>query len=172
MSSPLLISVSNRILHYVPPQHLGGTKDAFYFSPLPHTGDFSVRGFIKSFDTPNDWSKGGITIREPGVTGQEAQVSCVLQKSNGIYMYARVDGGNDSEYFGVKWGNYQDSGWCRLDKVGNSVTGYRSFDGMNWQKMETVTIGFGSDTVDVGVAASGSWNEYGTVAVENFEIVD
>ncbi len=43
--------------------------------------------------------------------------------------------------------------WVRLDRVGNTVTGYQSADGIVWTLMGTDTVTFGS-TVLIGVAVS------------------
>mmetsp|Transcript_29125 Transcript_29125/g.48153 ORF Transcript_29125/g.48153 Transcript_29125/m.48153 type:complete len:966 (-) Transcript_29125:190-3087(-) len=149
--------------------NIGGKSDSFYFAPVQKTGAFTVTTFIESFDSPVEWARSALMIRDPGQDGANVQVSCVLQNEHGLYMFARKSSGGETEYFDVNWHNEQTSGWCKLEKSGNTVTGYRSFDGINWDKMETITVGFTSDVVDVGVAASGAWNEYSTAVFANFK---
>jgi regulation of enolase protein 1 (concanavalin A-like superfamily) len=108
-------------------------------------------------------------IRDPGTNPSAVQVSCVLQNEHGVYMYARTATGGSTDYHAVNWHDAQTSGWCKLEKIGNTVTGYRSFDGMNWDQMESITASFTSDTVEVGVLATGTWAEYGMATFENFE---
>jgi len=110
-------------------------------------------------------------IRDSGADAKAVHSSCLLQKQHGILTYARKAYGGNTDYANINWNQALSSGWCKLTKAGNAVTAFRSHDGMNWEQMDTLQINYNSSNVEVGVAVSGDWNKYGTVAIENFRVV-
>ncbi|TXB62128.1 T9SS type A sorting domain-containing protein [Phaeodactylibacter luteus] len=109
----------------------------------PLCGDGSITARVA--DVENGWA--GILIRESSDAGARS----LSLLSNGTTLYrreARLQP-NGAKQSALLMGS--PAGWMRLERQGALLRGYRSFNGINWQLMTQVWIGF-PDCVEVGLA--------------------
>ena len=125
-----------------------GTADGFHFIYQPLPGDGTIIARVAAVQNTNVWTKAGVMIREtlaPGATN----AMMLLSAAKGLSFQARTTtGGTSTNITGpLKPAPY----WVRLDRVGNTFTGYRSLDGVTWTSVGTYTIAMAANTF-VGLA--------------------
>jgi endoglucanase len=125
-----------------------GSADAFRFVYLSLTGDGTIVARVASVQNINAWSKAGVMIRE-SLNANSANAFVAVTPSNGVtWQYRSSTGG------GTTWNNtggLTAPYWVRLVRSGNTFTGYRSADGVNWAQQGTTNISMAS-AVYVGLA--------------------
>jgi hypothetical protein len=112
-----------------------GSSDAFHYAYVPLSGDGMIIARVVDNGTgSNSWAKGGVMIRE-------------TLDANSKHMIMALTGGDGS---GIAFqGRFQDTGasssslhgtisaspphWVKLEREGNTITGYHSADGVDWE---------------------------------------
>jgi hypothetical protein len=158
----------------------GGTDiwdnaDGFHFVYEQRTGDFDVVVQVARLDIANNWTKGGLMMREK-LTGNSRNLSLVVDPKSatpapdgsgtGANAYEAnhrpTEGGASSAWPGLA--NNTDvpypNAWMRLKRAGNVYTAYRGNDGIAWQQIATITIEF-PQTVYLGLATTSHNNNPG-----------
>jgi len=130
-----------------------GTGDQFRYAYKSLTGNGSMVARVDSLDaSPSTWAKAGVMIRKGTGTGSQHSIMCLTGgDGNGASWQGRVTEGLASVN--------QDATaavappyWVRIDRSGNTLTGYLSADGETWEQLgdpRTVTM---SDPVLIGLA--------------------
>ncbi len=125
------------------------TADAFRFVYVTtNSSNFTIVARVTSAQNVNAWSKAGVMVRDSLSPGA-ANVCIAVTPGNGVTWQSRsTDGGSttDNNTTGLS-APY----WVKLVRSGNSFTGYRSPDGVNWTLQGSATITM-SPTVYVGLA--------------------
>jgi hypothetical protein len=128
-----------------------GNADAFNYAFLPATNNCTIVARVTSMQGVNAWSKAGVMIRE-SLNANSANAFIAVTPSNGVtFQYRSTTGGSSA--------NNTTAGiiapyWVKLVRSGNTFTGYRSPDGVNWtQQGSTVAITMAS-TVYAGLAVT------------------
>jgi hypothetical protein len=137
-----------------------GTADAFRFAYVAVTGNCSVVARVVGVQNTDAWAKAGVMIRASlAANAPHAYVS--VTPGNGVaFQYRTTTGGSSSS------GNTTGLGapyWIRLVRTGNTFTGYRSPNGVNWTQQGTTTITMGT-TVYVGLALTSHNNSLACAA--------
>jgi hypothetical protein len=161
-----------------PPTGPGGepVNDAFFFVHQPLTGDGTITVQVTSLTGQTSvgpsqlapglqpWSKAGIIIKENTSQGS-AYAAMMVTGSNGVRM--QWDYVNDTP--GVT-GSLSASSprWLRLDRDGDTITGYDSADGVHWTQAGTATLPGLTATVQAGLFAAGTGSDNPTVATGVF----
>lgn len=128
-----------------------GTSDAFRFAYLPVAGNCTIVARVVSVQNADGWSKAGVMIRA-NLNANSAHAFIAITPGNGAaFQYRSSTGGssvnNNTSGFNAPY-------WVRLVRSGNTFTGYRSPDGVNWtQQGSPTTFSMGS-TVYVGLAVT------------------
>jgi regulation of enolase protein 1 (concanavalin A-like superfamily) len=142
-------------------EDIWGTADAFHYTYQPVSGDVSVRARVASVQPTDQWSKAGVMIRET-LTPGSAHAHMLVSAGKGLAMQWRSAAGADSDNaYGWMAGAPQ---WVRLDRAGDTITGFESADGTNWTTVATATIPMAQD-VYVGIAVTSHSTAGSTTAV-------
>jgi len=127
------------------------TADACRFVYVTTNGaNFTMTARVVAEPNINAWSKAGVMIRD-SVNAGAANAFIALTPGNGVTWQARTsDGGttSDNNTTGLS-APY----WVKLARSGNTFTGYRSPDGVNWTAQGSATIAM-SGTVYAGLAVT------------------
>ncbi|UCD49207.1 MAG: discoidin domain-containing protein [Phycisphaerales bacterium] len=130
------------------------TGDQFRFAYKSLTGNGSLVARVDDLDvTPDVWVKAGVMIRQDTGTGsQHSFMPITGSGGNGASWQGRVDEGLASE-------NQDNSGdpvaapyWVRIDRSGNSFTGFISPDGETWTQIGDPRDVVMNDPVLIGLA--------------------
>ena len=111
--------------------------DQMRFVYTPVTGNCSIIARVTLVQNYESWSKAGIMIRETLDDGG-ANASMVLTPGNGVAWQVRTSDGSGATNFDVA-GLYS-SCWLEVVRSGNTFTGYRSLDGVNWTQQGSATF--------------------------------
>jgi alpha-amylase len=128
-----------------------GTADAFSFIYQPVTGDVTLTAKVESITNTNAWAKSGVMIRG-SVNSNAMDAFMALTPSNGSTFQIRTtDGGSTTttESSGIT-APY----WVRVQRSGNTFSGYMSADGANWTQVgSSATISMAS-SIQIGLAST------------------
>ncbi|HOW67556.1 MAG TPA: PA14 domain-containing protein [Candidatus Paceibacterota bacterium] len=165
----------------------GGTdiwdnSDGFHFVYEQRSGDFDVVVQVARLDIANNWTKGGLMMREE-LTGDSRNLNLVVDpksatpapdgSGSGANVYEAnhrpTKGGASSAWPGLA--NNSDvpypNAWMRLKRAGNVFTAYRGNDGLAWQQIATITIEF-PQTVYLGLATTAHNNNPGNTTYAEY----
>ena len=130
---------------------ISGTTDEFHYAYQTLTGDGSITARVVSVQNTDGSAKAGVMIRE-ALTAGSKHAYMLATPSNGTWLRSRgtSNGASDdsprvSETFSAVW--------VRLERVGNTLTGSTSTNGVNWTVEGTATVGM-SPTVMIGLATT------------------
>jgi phosphatidylserine/phosphatidylglycerophosphate/cardiolipin synthase-like enzyme/regulation of enolase protein 1 (concanavalin A-like superfamily) len=128
-----------------------GTADALHYASTPLTGDGSIVARVVSVQNTNAWTKAGVMIRET-VDAVSAQGFMLVSFSKGTaFQRRRVGAGTSTSTTGLT--TAVAPYWVRVDRIGNTINAYQSFDGTVWALVDTDTIVMGA-TVTIGLGVS------------------
>ena len=139
---------------------IGSAADAFRFVYVTNSGDCTIIARVASLDGYiNSWSKAGVMICESLATNA-ANVFVGVTPGNGVTWQYRSSAGSVTSTNNTTGPSAPC--WFKLVRSGNTVTAYRSPDGVSWTQQGTTTITMAS-TVYVGLALT-SHNLYALCA--------
>jgi glucose/arabinose dehydrogenase len=126
-------------------------SDAFQLVYRTLVGDGEIRARVNSVTRTNDWSKGGVMIRDG--LGADARNAFMFLSGAGIpsFQWRATAGGTSQSAHGNT--PVASPLWVRLVRAGSTLTGYTSPDGSSWTQVGTTSIAFGS-TVIIGLATT------------------
>jgi regulation of enolase protein 1 (concanavalin A-like superfamily) len=123
--------------------------DAFRFVYQDLTGDGVITARINSQTNTDPWAKAGVMIREDLAAGSKHAFMLATPTSGLAFQYRTATNGGS---FGVETtGNVPI--WVRIQRVGSTITGFRSMDGTTWTSMGSTTITM-VPTVKLGLAVT------------------
>ena len=128
--------------------------DRFYFLSMPLSGDFTISARVASLgpviagQTPAAWAKAGVMIRQS--TSPTSAFAMMVMTPGSGWAFQRRDGGSPSNTAGA---GIVAPYWVRLVRSGNTISAFRSVDGIGWSANGSATIAM-TDPVQVGFAAS------------------
>ena len=112
-----------------------GTSDAFHYAYVPLIGDGEITARVVSNGTgSNTWAKGGVMIRETLDANSKHMIMAMTgSDGGGIAFQGRFQsaGANSSSLHGTV--TAAPPHWVRLVREGDTITGYHSDDGVDWQ---------------------------------------
>jgi hypothetical protein len=127
-------------------------EDTFYFVHQPLTGDGSITAHVASLTgelhshgettaVTVPWSKAGVMIKE--TTSQGSSYAAVLVTGDhGVRM--------QHDFSGDTAGSTTDR-WLRLERKGNTITGYEGSSASQWTPLGSVTLHGNPSTVQIGL---------------------
>lgn len=149
---------------------IGGTDDSFNFASTKVTGDFTLTARLTGVQGKS-LNNTGLMMRET-LDGDAPALTIVLG-STGWRIAAM--GTRSSTGRSMNWvtGNQYTvmPVWLRLQRTGNTFTGYQSSDGVTWFAVGTSTVPM-SRTYYVGLAASSGDTKGDTVEASMFDNTD
>jgi glucose/arabinose dehydrogenase len=127
-----------------------GNADQFHYAYQARTGNFDVKVRVKSLAATDVWSKAGLMVRNSLKAG--AQNVFMLTSPTKLRFTYRADTNGTTTTLGAGTPTFPNT-WLRLQRSGNTYTGYASSDGVKWTVISSVTIDLGK-TLFVGLAAT------------------
>lgn len=118
-----------------------GDADQFHLSYQTLPGDGQIIARVTSFtDTTDSWAKAGLIVKDSTAAGADYALLAVTP-GNGI----NLQSGFDTNIAGpaVIPGNT----WLKLERIGNTVTGFTSLDGQIWTEIGSATVDLDGDAV-------------------------
>ncbi len=141
------------------------TADAFQFAAQPLAGDGTIQARVASLQNTASWAKAGVMIREGlGANARNVYLFVTPDVHNGAVLQWRTSPGATTNILQSGLGGVQPPYWLRLVRAGDTFTGYRSADGVNWTLVGTETVTL-TGTVYVGLAVTAHNNSVLTTAV-------
>jgi len=118
-----------------------GTSDQFRYAYKTLTGNGTIIARVHSLYQSNGWAKAGVMIRqsvEPGST--HAFMAMTASSGNGASFQRRLTAAGDSANSDAT-STVPKPYWVKVERVGDSFSGYISPDGVTWTQLGTaVTI--------------------------------
>jgi hypothetical protein len=161
--------VSNGVLTVTGAGLMGGTTDSFRFVYQPLSGDGEIRARVCASQLlNNDWA--GVMIRESMTPGAAYGLVGVVS-GNTVRLRARNSTGGNTKTSPAVAGTPPNV-WVRLVRSGNTLTGYKSTDGVNWgSSLGRYNVSMAAN-IYIGLAvASGSTNGVNTAVFSNLTVV-
>jgi len=142
---------------------LGGTSDQCQLAYVQQSGNFDYRVRLDSLDLADAWSEAGMVARETLTPGARSASVMATPSISGCFFQARSATNGATARSGSFPVNYPNT-WLRLNRSGNTFTGFAGFDGQSWTQLGTVTLAMPS-TVYFGFAVSSyNTNQLATAA--------
>jgi len=129
---------------------VAGKEDAFHFVHRPWDGDGQIIARVVGIQNSGAGSKAGLMIRK-NLEDDSHHVMMVLTPDNGAVFQYRDNGGAAS--IGTTAGTETAPYWLKLVRDNNSLTGYKSEDGIDWELVGSSTMNLGN-TVELGLVVS------------------
>jgi regulation of enolase protein 1 (concanavalin A-like superfamily) len=127
-----------------------GTVDQFNYAYQTATGDFTVIAHVGTQTDTDVWAKSGVMIRS--TTADNAAFAGVFATpGHGVAMIVRTADGGGTADLGQAQQNVPV--WVKLQRSGNTFTGYASPDGASWTLISTKDVGM-TGTVTAGLAVT------------------
>jgi RHS repeat-associated protein len=146
-----------------------GTADAFHFVYQPLNGDGTIVARIVSLQGSGTYPKAGVMIRETLTNSSNNVFVAFTPGSPGsiLFQYRGSTGGSTSQSSASGALPY----WVKLVRSGNTFSGFRSPDGMNWVQIgSTQTISMATN-VYVGLATDDNNNSaLATSVIDNVSV--
>ena len=130
----------------------GGNSDQGNFSYQVYTGNFDVCVRVADLGLSDVFAKAGLMARETLTTGGRFAASIATPAMNGCFFEWRDPAGSAANTAGNFPANYPNT-WLRLQRAGNTFTGYAGYDGQTWTELGSDTITM-SNQVYLGFAVS------------------
>lgn len=145
-----------------------GAVDGCAFMYQPMTNDFDVRAQIVNITGGADWSRGGLMARVSTEGNSPNLMVGSYSPAQGNYVWtARATAGGATTYgLGLEKPNFPNV-WVRMQRVGNTFTGYHSSDGYHWHQFGEITdmqaeavmlVGIGFSTCMLNEATLGNFH--------------
>lgn len=112
-------------------------EDSFHFVHRPLIGDAVITARVTSLSNTDPWALAGVIIRE-SLDEDSKHVIAGITYQNGTGMTRRTTTGDSSLYTAGTGASTPH--WIRLERVGDSLTGYDSPDGTNWTEIGSHTV--------------------------------
>jgi hypothetical protein len=144
-----------------------GTADAFCYTYKSLNGDGAMVARVVSSGTGSDnWSKGGVMIRQSLAAGS-THAYMPVTGGNGASFQRRLAANGDSSSYDDGTG-IKAPYWVKVERTGTSFTGSVSADGVEWKQLgDPITIAM-TDPVFIGLAVTSHLaGEYRTFTFDN-----
>ncbi|EHB58540.1 PKD domain containing protein [Mycolicibacterium rhodesiae JS60] len=110
-----------------------GTADQFHFSYQTLPGDGTIIAHVASFtDTTDGWAKAGVMIKQSTTAGS-AYALLAVTPEHGINLQDGFDHNIEGPALGA-------GGWLKLERTGDTITGFSSADGQVWTEIGSTTV--------------------------------
>ncbi len=123
-----------------------GPTDEFHYLHQGFSGDGTIIARVTSQTDTDDWAKSGIMIKESATPGAK-YVLLAVTPANGITFQHNFNGDSGSAPYTLP------NGWLKLERTGNTFTGYTSLDGAAWIRVGQTTLDMATD-VTAGLAVT------------------
>jgi|GEM_PF-2682645 len=133
-------------------QDIWGTRDEFHFVYQALEGDGEIVAQVSRLDNTNPRAKAGVMIRDT-LDDNSMFADVIVTTEHGADMHYR----REKPTWAKPFNSYDEAtaapAWVRLTRIGDRFTGYKSADGISWEKEDETTIPMTS-TVYIGLAVT------------------
>lgn len=133
---------------------IGGAGDACLLCQQTMSGDGSIIARITTMQNTGSSARAGVVIRDTTATGAKAVFMGISPDGTYRFQYRTKAGGADTTVTGGT--GVLPNIWVKLTRSGNSVSGYKSGDGVNWTLVSSKSVAMGANVVSGIVVGSGS----------------
>jgi len=127
-----------------------GAVDALRFTYTRLTGNGSIVAQVATVESVNAWTKAGVMMRE-SLSANSRHAFMMVSAGNGLAFQRRVTTGGISTH--TSGGAGSAPSFVKLTRVDDTITAYRSTDGVSWTTVGSDTIAMAS-TIYVGLAVN------------------
>ncbi len=142
--------VSNNIAVTASGSDIGGLSDQFNLNYQPRTGDFDIALCLAGLSGADVWTKAGLMARETLDPGSRFAASLATPTMAGSFFEWRDPANSQANLAGSFPPDFPNA-WLRLQRSGNTFTGFASYDGLVWIKLGSAVLTFPSQ-IYVGLA--------------------
>jgi fibronectin type 3 domain-containing protein len=128
---------------------IGGTADAFHFGYRSLTGDGVLIARVASRVNAGSADKVGLMIREDLTAGSKSAAVLLSSAENFVRFPYRSTVGGTTTYLNLPTITAAVPKWLKIQRAGNTFTGFASTDGTTWTQVASVTFAMNS-TVQIG----------------------
>ncbi|OXU15382.1 glycosyl hydrolase [Sedimentisphaera salicampi] len=114
-----------------------GSSDNFHYASFDAEGDGFITAKVESMVNTSDWAKAGVMVRQ-GLTSDSKHAMMACTAGQGASFQYREQQAGESD--NVKDASASSTGWLRIEKEGNVLTGWYSSDGSDWRVVGSKTI--------------------------------
>lgn len=149
---------------------IGGRSDAFRYVYQSLSGDGSIVARVPSQTGTSSSAKAGVMIRETlNSNSRFVFMDVTVAKTYGLLIRTST-GGKASSYSGGTMATAPNN-WVRLVRVGNTLTAYKSSDGVKWTLVKSCSLTM-APTIYIGLAVtSRSTTSLSTARFDNMTVV-
>ena len=140
----------------------GGSSDQGNFSYQLYSGNFDVCVQVAGLSLSDIFAKAGLMARETLTTSSRFAAALTTPAMNGSFFEWRDPVGSANGTTGNFPANYPNT-WLRLNRVGNTFTGFASYDGQVWTQLGSDTISMPSQ-IYLGYSVSSHTTNSATTA--------
>ena len=140
---------------------IGGTADSFRYVYQQVSGNVQITARITSLGATNAGAKAGVMLRSD-LTAGSINAGVYLTSAGGFSYTRRTATGATATV--TTTGTSAFDYWLRIQRVGNTITSFRSADGVTWTQVGTGTVTLGT-TIYVGLAVTSKDSAAVTTAV-------
>jgi hypothetical protein len=131
---------------------MGATNDQFALSYQLWNGDFDVKVRLASLQLADAWSEAGLMAREDLTAGSRRAAALATPTISGMFFQSRGVTNGSATSSGSFPVNYPNT-WLRLQRVGNTFSGFAGIDGQSWNRLGSASIAMPS-SIYLGFAVS------------------
>ena len=133
----------------------GFSTDQFRYAWQTLSGDGEIKARITGFNATTNLAQTGVMIRETTTGGSKFHF--VGRRNDGKIAYARRSSTGGSVSAGTSGGAVALPYWVRVVRVGNTITSYKSANGVSWSKVNSANITMaGQITIGLAVTSASS----------------
>ena len=140
-----------------------GTADAFRFVYHQLTGDGSIVARVASLQAVEAWTKAGVMMRETLDAGSK-HVSMIVSGAKGLAYQRRLH--TNGESVSASAGAGTAPFWVKVQRIGNTFSGFISSNGSTWKQIASDSI-LMTSTIYVGLAVTSHHD--GALATARFD---
>ncbi|MFN8062866.1 MAG: Ig-like domain-containing protein [Vicinamibacterales bacterium] len=120
-----------------------GPADAFHMVYRTANGNLDVTALVTSLQSTDPWAKAGVMIRAS--TSPDAPAAAVVvTPGNGVSFQWRTAAGAQTAFVAS---SEVAPLWVKVQRKGNTVSGFKSRDGVNWTLVGSVSMSLGTTLV-------------------------
>jgi regulation of enolase protein 1 (concanavalin A-like superfamily) len=168
--SSIVTSTTNGITVTATGSDFGGSSDQGNFSYQIYTGNFDVSVQVAGLSLSSIFAKAGLMARETLNVSSRFAAAMATPAMNGCFFEWRDPTGGTSSSAGSFPANYPNT-WLRLSRVGDTFTGFASYDGQTWTQLGSDTISMPNQIYLGFCVSSFTTNTVTTAQFSNFSSV-
>jgi phosphatidylserine/phosphatidylglycerophosphate/cardiolipin synthase-like enzyme len=147
--------------------NIWGTSDSFRFVYQPANSNLQMWARVTSMQNTNGSAKAGVMLRE-SLAPNAAHVVLDVKPGGGIEFMTRSSTGAETTY--IAGGTRSLPVFLGMVRSGNTVTGYVSGDGVNWNTVGSTSLNIGSGAVAGIIVSSLNPSVLNTSTFDNVEM--